>query len=215
MIDGAAAARPPAGPSSDLTERARGGDRAAFEALVRETYDGAFALALRLVGDEHDARDAVQDAYLRAFRSIPGFRGDSAFSTWLHRIVANCSSTLLARRGRRRHQALHLLGDTDEGSVLVDLRPEHDPETRSLRHSDHKRLMAALDELPPRLRAVVVLRDVHDLSHEAIAAQLGISTGAAKVRLHRARRQLRDRLFPPPPRVLEQALVPGASGCDG
>lgn len=180
---------------SDLADRARRGDRAAFDALVRHTYADAYALALRLVGDEHDASDAVQDAYLRAYRSIPRFRGESAFSTWLHRIVANCSATVLVHRGRRRHQALEQLAPAEAAAVLVDRRAEHDPEACSERQSDHERLAAALGHLPPRLRSVVVLRDVYDLPHEAIAAELGISVSAAKVRLHRARRQLREQLF--------------------
>ena len=172
-----------------LVAAAKGGDREAFDEVVKATYAGAYTLAYRLTGNEEDAKDVVQEAYLRAYKAIRRFRGEAAFTTWLYRITANCAATQLARRNRHRHDDLD---DVD----MTDSRPEVDPEARAdaaiLRH----RLQDALEDLPPRLRAVVVLRDVYDLPHEAIAAELGISEAAAKVRLHRARRRLRESLFP-------------------
>ncbi|MGI9032866.1 MAG: RNA polymerase sigma factor [Acidimicrobiales bacterium] len=175
-----------------LVTAARGGDRSAFEQLVRSTYADAYTLAYRLTGNEDDARDVVQEAYERAYKAIKRFRGDSRFSTWMYRITANCASTLLVRRTRASHDELSL----DE--AVADSRPEADPEAMAEAGFVRDRLTAALADLPPRLRAVVVLRDVYDLPHEAIAAELGISEEAAKVRLHRARRKLRERLFPMP-----------------
>ena len=175
---------------AELVAAAKAGDRKAFDALVRATYAHAYTVAFRLTGNEEDARDVVQDAYLRAYKGLKRFRGDSSFSTWLYRITANCASTQLGRRNRHRHE------DLDEEAPLADERAETDPELRASAESDRERVSAALRALPPRLRAVVVLRDVYDLPHEAIAAELGISEGAAKVRLHRARRRLRERLFP-------------------
>jgi RNA polymerase sigma-70 factor (ECF subfamily) len=175
---------------AELVAAAKAGDRKAFDALVRATYAHAYTVAFRLTGNEEDARDVVQDAYLRAYRGLKRFRGDSSFSTWLYRITANCASTQLGRRSRHRHEEL------DDDAPLADERPEIDPELRASAESDRERVSAALLALPPRLRAVVVLRDVYDLPHEAIAEELGISEAAAKVRLHRARRKLRERLFP-------------------
>ena len=149
-------------------------------------------LALRLTSDEEDARDVVQDAYLRAYRSLDRFRGDAQFSTWLYRIVANCASTTTGKRARHRHEEL-----PDESSV-AELRPDHDPEIQADVAGLRDELDQAIRDLPPRLRSVVVLRDVYDLPHEAIAEELGISVSAAKVRLHRARRRLRERVFPLP-----------------
>jgi RNA polymerase sigma-70 factor, ECF subfamily len=174
----------------DLLDRARSGDRAAFDDLVRLTYTDTYTLAYRLTGDEEDARDVVQETYMRAYRAIGRFRGDAQFSTWLYRITANCANTHLGRRIRHRHDEL-----SDE-EPLVDDRPEVDPQHRAENELLRGRLREALEELPPRLRAVVVLRDVYDLPHEAIAAELGISESAAKVRLHRARRKLRETLYP-------------------
>ena len=175
---------------ADLVAAAKDGDRTAFDALVRLTYADTYTLAYRLTGDEEDARDVVQEAYLRAFRGIKRFRGDAAFSTWLYRITANCASSQVARRARARHEEL------DDDTPLTDVRADRDPELRAGLAEDRERIEAALQELPPRLRAVIVLRDIYDLPHESIAAELGISEAAAKVRLHRARRKLRERLYP-------------------
>jgi RNA polymerase sigma-70 factor (ECF subfamily) len=179
--------------SPDLTglvTAARSGDRAAFDELVKATYTDMYTLAYRLTGNEEDARDVVQDAYLRAYRGLKRFRGDARFTTWMYRITANCASTALTKRSRSRHE------DLDEEFDMVDLHPDHDPELKAELSYDRDRIARALEELPPRLRAVIVLRDVYDLPHESIAVELGITEAAAKVRLHRARRKLRERLFP-------------------
>ncbi len=174
---------------SDLIQAARRGDRQAFDELVRLTYVDLFTLAVRLTGNEEDARDVVQDAYLRAWRGIGKFRGDAQLSTWLYRITANCASTHLSRR--RRHRTEPLLPGFEPVEVAGDLLPEQATESGL----DLARIGIAVDALPAKLRAVVVLRDVYGLPHEAIAEELGISVSAAKVRLHRARKRLRDSVF--------------------
>ena len=175
-----------------LVAAAKAGERDAFDQLVKATYAEVYTLAYRLTGNEEDARDVVQDAYFRAFRSLKRFRGDSRFSTWMYRITANCASTYLTRRRKGRHEQL-----SDDDSHR-DERPEVDPEQMAEAGLLRDRMTAALADLPPLLRSVVVLRDVYDLPHEAIASELGITEAAAKVRLHRARRKLRERLFPMP-----------------
>ena len=174
---------------AQLVAAARDGSRTAFDDLVRATYADTYTLAFRLTGNEEDARDVVQEAYLRAYRGVRQFRGDAQFSTWLYRITANCASTHVGRRRRHQHDVI------DVDSPVIDTRPESDPQGRADAAVTRSQLEAALSQLPPRLRAVVVLRDVYDLSHEAIAAELGISATAAKVRLHRARRRLREQMF--------------------
>jgi RNA polymerase sigma-70 factor (ECF subfamily) len=175
-----------------LIALAKNGDRPAFDELVRRTYADTYTLAYRLTGDEEDARDVVQDTYLRAFSGLKRFRGDAQFSTWLYRITANCASTQLGKRARRRHEEL------PDDFPLVDERVEIDPQARADNDVLRERLHVAIEALPPKLRAVVVLRDVYDLPHDDIARELGISQSAAKVRLHRARRKLREDLFPRP-----------------
>ncbi|MCB1016400.1 MAG: RNA polymerase sigma factor [Acidimicrobiales bacterium] len=183
-----------------LVASAQAGDRGAFDELVRRTTPGTFTLARRLCGDPDDAADVVQDTYLRAYRSLRRFRGDAAFTTWLHRITANCATDHLERRNRHRHE------DLDDHPAPVDERPETDPVARTGNDELRSELVAALDHLPAKLRAVVVLRDVYDLPHGAIAAELGISETAAKVRLHRARRRLREVLYPLPGEAQEEAV---------
>ncbi len=175
----------------ELVLAARDGDSGALEELVRATYGSTYTLAYRLTGNDEDASDVVQDVYLRAWRGLRRFRGDAQFTTWLYRITANCSANQLARRARHRSEPL---GDDLQP---VEHRPEGDPELQVLRSGERIDLEVALAKLPPKLRQVLVLRDIYDLAHSVIAKELGISEAAAKVRVHRARRQLRDVLARP------------------
>ena len=170
----------------ELVTAAQAGDRRAFEELVRATYVDTYTLALRLTANEEDARDVVQEVYLRAWKGIGAFRGDSQFSTWLYRITANASSTSVSRRRRHRQEPLESVQEPAEERVALQ------PEPAAESAATLERLAEAVAELPPKLRAIVVLKDVYGMSHEAIAEELGISVSAAKVRLHRGRRKLRD-----------------------
>jgi len=174
---------------AELIGAARSGDRQAFDELVRRTFVGTFTLARRLTGNEEDARDVVQEAYLRAWKGIGKFRGDAAFSTWLYRITANAASSNVQRR--RRTRAEPFADDFEPVDTGAEELVSQGAETAEALD----RIALALDELPAKLRSVVVLKDVYGLSHEAIAEELGISVSAAKVRLHRARRKLRDVLY--------------------
>lgn len=185
--------RPPAVPATpkdlaSLVAAARGGDGAALETLVRATYADSYALAYHLTGNEDDASDVVQEAYLRAYRGLRRFRGEALFTTWLYRITANCASTVLSRRSRTRTEVL------SDDAAVPDLHPDHDPEGRAASEEQRALVAEALAHLPGRLRQVIVLRDIYDLSHGSIAAELDISEAAAKVRLHRARRKMREYL---------------------
>ncbi|HET9691254.1 MAG TPA: RNA polymerase sigma factor [Acidimicrobiales bacterium] len=168
----------------EVVAAARDGDRSAMDALVRSTYAETYTLAHRLTGNEHDALDVTQDAYLRAWRALRRFRGDAQFSTWLYRITANCASSAMARRSRTR---------TDPLPVDADVRDDHpdaDVERTVGAGFDRRVLGEAMARLPWRLRQVLVLREVYDLPHRTIAERLNITEAAAKVRLHRARRRL-------------------------
>jgi RNA polymerase sigma-70 factor, ECF subfamily len=173
-----------------LVGAARLGDRPAFDELVRRTYVDTYTLALRLTADEEDARDVVQESYLRAWKGLSSFRGDAQFTTWMYRITANTAYSVVKRRRRHRAEPLDAMLE-DPIELHPDLQPEEAAESSALLD----RLAAALEELPPKLRVLVVLKDVYGLSHEEIAEELGISVAAAKVRLHRGRRKLRDLLY--------------------
>ena len=172
-----------------LVDAARSGDRAAFDELVRRTYVDTYTLAMRLTANEEDARDVVQESYLRAWKGIKSFRGDAQFSTWMYRITANAAATLVQKRRRRRTESLEHVEEPIDASI------EGQPDVAAESSIGLEELARAVAALPPKLRSIVVLKDVYGLSHEAIAEDLGISVAAAKVRLHRARKRLRDVLF--------------------
>ncbi len=174
---------------SELIAAAQDGERDAFDELVRATFVDTYTLARRLTGNEEDAADVTQDAYLRAWRAMPKFRAEAKFSTWMYRITANAAATLTDKR--RRHRAEPL----DEARDAADESAGMQPADVVERLDATNVLSAALDELPAKLRAVVLLKDVYDLPHEEIAQELGISVSAAKVRLHRGRKRLRDLLY--------------------
>ena len=167
-----------------LVARARKGDRAAFAALVRVHQNEVYTLARRLVGDPHLASDIAQEALIRAWRALPGFRGDSQLSTWLHRITVNTAWT--HRKRALRHRATSIEDLLDLAAPDGPESPETAGEILELRG----RLRAALDRLPEAQRQVVVMKDVYGWSHAEIAEAMDISVTAAKVRLHRARARL-------------------------
>lgn len=171
---------------AQLVAAAKAGDRLAFEEIVRATYVHTYTLALRLTANEEDARDVVQEVYLRAWKGIGRFRGDAQLTTWLYRITANTASTHVTRRRRHRSEPLETAAEPAEERAALQ------PEAATESAATLERLAAAVAGLPPKLRVVVVLKDVYGLSHEAIAEELGISVSAAKVRLHRARRRLQE-----------------------
>lgn len=170
--------------SRELLERCRRGEPEAFEELVERTHRRVYTLAYRLVGDRHEAEDVAQEAYLRAYRALPGFRGDSSFDTWIYRITANAAVTHLKRRGR--------FGDlAEDPDAVVDL-----PEVVSGSDPvDRDEIQRALAALPIGQRAVLLMKDAYGFSVQEVADQLGITEGAVKVRLHRARKRLKELVY--------------------
>src|ERR1700731_3114807 len=140
---------------AELVDAARDGDRAAFDELVRRTYVDTYTLALRLTSHEEDARDVVQEAYLRAWKGLARFRGDSQFSTWLYRITANAAFTQVHKRRRHRSAPLDAIEEPAE------LRAESSPELVAEPRAGLEELADALKRLPDRLRQVVILKDVY------------------------------------------------------
>ncbi len=147
------------------------------------THRRVFTLAYRLVGDRHEAEDVAQEAYLRMYRGLPGFRGDSSFDTWLYRITSNAAISHLRRRGR----FADLLAEPGDAAEVPD-HPGADP-------VDRDEIQRALLALPVAQRTVLVMRDAYGFSVAEIAEQLGLTEGAVKVRIHRARRRLKDLVY--------------------
>jgi RNA polymerase sigma-70 factor (ECF subfamily) len=182
-----------------LLERIRAGDERACEALVRQHGGRMLAVARRFLRTEEDSADAVQDAFLSAFRSLERFKRNSALGTWLHRIVVNvCLMRLRARSRSREVRIDDLLPTFDEtGHHSHPVRPwEDDGLARLTRVETRAHVRACIDRLPDPYREVLVLRDIEELDTEQTAQQLGINPGAVKTRLHRARQVLRSLLEP-------------------
>lgn len=177
-----------------VVDAARDGDIDALSELVRRSQTEVYILALRLTGNEEDARDVTQDVFVRVMKGIRRFRGDSSVSTWLYRITANTAYSFLQRSKRHRAQPLSDYEEVLTVGAASGERPEEALATTELRG----RLQEAVADLPLGYRAVVVLKDVYGLPHEEIAASLDISVTACKVRLFRARRRLREVLFERP-----------------
>jgi RNA polymerase sigma-70 factor (ECF subfamily) len=190
-----------AGASEDgrLLEGIRAGDERACEALVRRHGGRMLAVARRFLRTEEDSADAVQDAFVSAFHSLDGFEGNSALGTWLHRIVVNVCLMRLRSRSRCREVRIDDLLPTfdDGGHHSHPVRAWEDQGLARLTRDESRALVrACIDRLPDPYREVLVLRDIEELDTEQTARQLGITPGAVKTRLHRARQALRTLLEP-------------------
>ena len=180
-----------------LLERLRTGDEAAYHDLVAANTGPMLAVARRFLRNEDDARDAVQDAFLSAFRALDKFAGDSLLSTWLHRITINACLMKLRTRRRRPEGSIDdlLPGFLEDGRLQG---PEQSWERRAdalLESKQSRRLVSeAIDQLPDIYRTVLILRDIEDFDTEQTAEALELSVPAVKTRLHRARQALKGLL---------------------
>ena len=168
----------------DVLQRARAGDRHAFTEVVRHYDHRLRALAYRLLGDRTAMDDALQEAYVKAFRALPGFRGDAGVGTWLYQITYRACIDL--QRRESRHQV-----DTNDWSSSDAAAPTTDPAATAASRADLQRALAGL---PADQRAVVLLVDAEGLDYEAAAAVLGVAPGTIGSRLSRARAALRAAL---------------------
>ena len=169
---------------ADLVSRAQTGQLDAFEELVRKHRLATYRVALRMLGDESDAEDATQDAFVQAWRNLGGFRADAAFPTWMYRIVTNRCLNML--RARRRTEPL-----PDDREAPAS-RPDRITEARW----QVEDLKLAILRLTPEQRAPLVLRELQGCSYEEIAEALDVSISAVKSRLHRARLELLSAMGP-------------------
>ena len=163
------------------------GDRRAFERLYHEHVNHVFSVCVRMCGDRGRAEELAQDVFVRAWQKLPLFRGESAFSTWLHRIAVNVVLNERKVEGRARSRAVPEPDDRDDGEEIFGA---HAPPS----HADRLDLESAIAALPPGARRVFVLHDVEGYKHEEIAEMLDITSGGSKAQLHRARLLIREAL---------------------
>lgn len=175
---------------AELIARAQRGDEEAFAALFDVHKRRVYSLCLRMTGDTAEAEDLAQEAFLQLFRKIATFRGESAFSTWLHRLVVNVVLMHLRKKGLQQVSL-----DEPDASQDEPVKREYGDDDKRLLHSiDRITLSRAIDGLPPGYRAVLVLHDVEGYEHNEIAQILNCSVGNSKSQLHKARLKLRELL---------------------
>mgnify|MGYP003328151933 FL=1 len=171
--------------NSELVKKSQLGEKAAFEQLVIRHQELVFSLAYKLTGNREMANDVAQESFIRAWKAIEKFRGDSTFSTWIYRITVNTAWTL--RKKAKKHNTLNI-DDTYEPIVIDEKK---DPELVAINSDLSSVLVSALGKLPLEQRIIVELKNIEGRSHKEIADYLDISVTAAKVRLHRAHQKLR------------------------
>jgi RNA polymerase sigma-70 factor (ECF subfamily) len=175
------------------------GDRSAFDKLVLGHQDRVFNVCYRLLGDYEEAGDCAQETFVKVYRALKDFRFGSSFSTWLYAIAVNTCKNKLHSAEFRRRKRMVPIDDPPEGSAGgATVREIEDPAPSplaQLAEKERERLVqAAIDELPPDARAVVVLRDVEGFSYEEIVQATGYNMGTLKSKLARARQQLKEKL---------------------
>ena len=173
-----------------LIERASGGDPAAFNQLMAMHEKRMYAVALRMFANREDAQDCLQEAMLRIYRAIGGFKGQSSFSTWVYRITMNTCLDELRRKKNRPNTSLDNL--LDQGWSPSD--GDNVPERRAIQSETRKTLAGAIRELPEDMRSAIVLRDVQGYSYDEIAQMLDVNVGTIKSRISRGREKLREKL---------------------
>ncbi|MFA6180162.1 MAG: RNA polymerase sigma factor RpoE [Candidatus Methylopumilus sp.] len=180
-----------------LVERAQSGDKHAFDVLVAKYQRKLARLLSRYVRDTAEVEDVTQEAFIKAFRALPSFRGDSAFYTWLYRIGINTAKNYLVSQGRRAPTSTEYNADEaetfDDGDQLRDINT---PENLLLSKQVGETVNAAIDELPEELRTAIILREIDGLSYEEIALSMNCPIGTVRSRIFRAREAVANKLRP-------------------
>ncbi|NLP37898.1 MAG: sigma-70 family RNA polymerase sigma factor [Firmicutes bacterium] len=177
-----------------LVSRCQKGDLHAYDLLMQKYEKKVYTLCYRMTGNKEDAADLAQESFLKAFRALPSFQGQSSFSTWLFRIVTN--TCLDERRKRQRKPHIYSLDNplsTADGEIQLEFADEGPgPLQITLEQELQKEIQELLHRLPPKQRAIIIMRDLQGFSYEEMAEALEISLGTVKSRLSRARSRLRE-----------------------
>lgn len=180
-----------------LVQRVQRGDKKAFDLLVSKYQRKMLRLVLRLVHDQAEAEDIVQDAFIRAYRALPQFRGDAAFYTWLYRIGVNTAKNHLASQKNRPQQSLDEENEDGETRAPEEaLRDNNTPESMLASKQIAATVNAAMESLSEELRTAITLREVESLSYDEIAEMVGCPIGTVRSRIFRAREAIAAKLKP-------------------
>jgi len=179
-----------------LVERVQRGDKAAFDLLVLKYQNKVINLISRYVRDSSEVYDVAQEAFIKAYRALPNFRGDSAFYTWLYRIAINTAKNHLVALGRRPPQSDVDVEDAEQFESAGDLREHDTPEGMLLTDEIERVVTETIEQLPEDLRTAITLRELEGLSYEEIAEAMGCPVGTVRSRIFRAREAIQKRLEP-------------------
>ena len=190
--------RPPSEKAADLAlvKRGQQGDRSAFDLLVIKYQHRILKLIMRYVRDPSEAMDVSQEAFIKAYRAAPSFRGDSAFYTWLYRIAINTAKNYLVAAGRRPIRYDLDLQDPEQYEVFAKLRDIDTPEGLTLSEEIRQTVNKAIQDLPEDLRTAILLREIEGMSYEAIAQTMECPVGTVRSRIFRAREAIDERISP-------------------
>ena len=180
----------------ELVRRAQRSERGAFDLLVLKYQHKVIKLVARLLRDQAEAEDVAQEAFVKAYRALGSFRGDSAFYTWLYRIAVNTARNSIASRQRRPLDYEAELSESEQNNVAARLKHDDTPEATVLSEEIRQTVNSAIEHLPEDLRTAIVLREIEGLSYEEIAAAMDCPVGTVRSRIFRAREAI-DRALQP------------------
>ncbi|WP_444997662.1 RNA polymerase sigma factor RpoE [Aliikangiella sp. IMCC44359] len=181
---------------AELVERVQRGDKRAFDLLVSKYQNKIFVIISRFISDQAEVYDVAQETFIKAYRALPNFRGDSAFYTWIYRIAINTSKNYLTARGRRPPASDIDSQEAENFGVGVALRENASPEKLMMRDQLEATIFEAINELPEDLKTAISLREIEGLSYEEIAESMACPVGTVRSRIFRAREAIDEKIKP-------------------
>ena len=180
----------------ELIDRVKNGDKASYDLLVLKYQQRIVNLVSRFVRNQSDALDVTQEAFIKAYRALPNFRGESAFYTWLYRIAVNTAKNYLAVQSRRPSSSGHDVSEIEQIEGADALKEQATPENLVLKDELQETVLKAIEDLPEDLKTAIMLREIEGLSYEEIAGVMECPIGTVRSRIFRAREAIENEMKP-------------------